>query len=255
MDKFAFITGATSGFGEATARLLAKNKYSLILMARRNDRLESLKSELESEECNVYTLQTDVREEAAVIAAINSLPQEVKSKIHILVNNAGLAVGRGPIESGISDDWERMIDTNIKGLLYVTKAVVPFLIQNKSGHIVNIASIAGKEVYPGGNVYCATKHAVDALSRSMRIDLVQYGIKVTNIAPGAAETEFSIVRFKGNEETANSVYDGYDPLIAQDIAETILFVVSRPAHVTINDLTIMPTAQASASVLWKENLS
>ena len=255
MDKFAFITGATSGFGEATARLLAKNKYSLILMARRNDRLESLKSELESEECNVYTLQTDVREEAAVIAAINSLPQEVKSKIHILVNNAGLAVGRGPIESGISDDWERMIDTNIKGLLYITKAVVPFLIQNKSGHIVNIASIAGKEVYPGGNVYCATKHAVDALSRSMRIDLVQYGIKVTNIAPGAAETEFSIVRFKGNEETANSVYDGYDPLIAQDIAETILFVVSRPAHVTINDLTIMPTAQASASVLWKENLS
>ena len=255
MDKFAFITGATSGFGEATARLLAKNKYSLILMARRNDRLESLKSELESEGCNVYTLQTDVREEAAVIDAIDSLPQEVKSKIHILVNNAGLAVGRGPIESGISDDWERMIDTNIKGLLYVTKAVVPFLIQNKSGHIVNIASIAGKEVYPGGNVYCATKHAVDALSRSMRIDLVQYGIKVTNIAPGAAETEFSIVRFKGNEETANSVYDGYDPLIAQDIAETILFVVSRPAHVTINDLTIMPTAQASASVLWKENVS
>jgi hypothetical protein len=252
MDKFAFITGATSGFGEATARLLAKNKYSLILMARRNDRLESLKSELESEGCNVYSLQTDVRDEASVIAAIDSLPQEVKSKIHILVNNAGLAAGRGPIESGITDDWERMIDTNIKGLLYVTKAVVPFLIQNKSGHIVNIASIAGKEVYPGGNVYCATKHAVDALSRSMRIDLVQYGIKVTNIAPGAAETEFSIVRFKGNKETANSVYDGYDPLIAQDIAETILFVVSRPAHVTINDLTIMPTAQASASVLWKE---
>ena len=253
MDKFAFITGATSGFGEATARLLAKNRYSLILMARRNDRLEVLKRELESEECKVFSLQTDVREEAAVIAAVESLPKEVKSNIHILVNNAGLAVGRGPIESGITDDWERMIDTNIKGLLYVTKAVVPFLIQNKSGHIVNIASIAGKEVYPGGNVYCATKHAVDALSRSMRIDLVQYGIKVTNIAPGAAETEFSIVRFKGNEETANSVYDGYNPLIAQDIAETILFVVSRPAHVTINDLTIMPTAQASATVLWKEN--
>ncbi len=253
MDKFAFITGATSGFGEATARLLAKNRYSLILMARRNDRLEVLKRELESEECKVFSLQTDVREEAAVIAAVESLPKEVKSNIHILVNNAGLAVGRGPIESGITDDWERMIDTNIKGLLYVTKAVVPFLIQNKSGHIVNIASIAGKEVYPGGNVYCATKHAVDALSRSMRIDLVQYGIKVTNIAPGAAETEFSIVRFKGNEETANSVYDGYNPLVAQDIAETILFVVSRPAHVTINDLTIMPTAQASATVLWKEN--
>jgi NADP-dependent 3-hydroxy acid dehydrogenase YdfG len=251
MDKYAFVTGATSGFGEATARLLAKNGYSLILMARREERLEILKQDLSSENCKVYILRTDVRNENEVAEAVNSLPDEVKSNIRILVNNAGLAVGRGPIESGISDDWERMIDTNIKGLLYVTKAVVPFLIANKSGHIINIASIAGKEVYPGGNVYCATKHAVDALSRSMRIDLVQYGIKVTNIAPGAAETEFSIVRFKGNSETANSVYDGYEPLVAQDIAETILFVVTRPAHVTINDLTIMPTAQASASVLWK----
>lgn len=251
MAQYAFVTGATSGFGEATARLLAKNGYSLILMARRKERLENLKNELTSEKCQVYILQTDVRNENDVAEAINSLPDEVKSNIRILVNNAGLAVGRGPIESGISDDWERMIDTNIKGLLYVTKEVVPFLIANKSGHIVNIASIAGKEVYPGGNVYCATKHAVDALSRSMRIDLVQYGIKVTNIAPGAAETEFSIVRFKGNSETANSVYEGYEPLVAQDIAETILFVVTRPAHVTINDLTIMPTAQASASVLWK----
>jgi NADP-dependent 3-hydroxy acid dehydrogenase YdfG len=251
MAQFAFVTGATSGFGEATARLLAENGYSLILMARRKERLENLKNELASEKCYVHILQTDVRNENEVTEAVNSLPDEVKSNIRILVNNAGLAVGRGPIESGITDDWERMIDTNIKGLLYVTKAVVPFLIANKSGHIVNIASIAGKEVYPGGNVYCASKHAVDALSRSMRIDLVQYGIKVTNIAPGAAETEFSIVRFKGNSETANSVYDGYEPLVAQDIAETILFVITRPAHVTINDLTIMPTAQASASVLWK----
>jgi 3-hydroxy acid dehydrogenase/malonic semialdehyde reductase len=251
MDQFAFITGATSGFGEATARIFAQNGYSLILMARRQERLEKLKTDLTTEKCKVYILQTDVRNEHDVIEAVNSLPSEVKSNIRVLVNNAGLAVGRGPIESGITDDWERMIDTNIKGLLYVTKAVVPFLIANKSGHIVNIASIAGKEVYPGGNVYCASKHAVDALSRSMRIDLVQYGIKVTNIAPGAAETEFSIVRFKGNEETANSVYDGYAPLVAQDIAETILFVITRPAHVTINDLTIMPTAQASASVLWK----
>ena len=251
MDQFAFITGATSGFGEATARVLSQNGYSLILMARRQDRLEKLKGELSSEKCTVIIIQTDVRNENDVLTSVNSLPNEVKSNIHILVNNAGLAVGRGPIESGITDDWERMIDTNIKGLLYVTKAVVPFLIANKSGHIVNIASIAGKEVYPGGNVYCATKHAVDALSRSMRIDLVQYGIKVTNIAPGAAETEFSIVRYKGDSETANSVYNGYQPLLAQDIAETILFVVTRPAHVTINDLTIMPTAQASASVLWK----
>lgn len=252
MDQFAFITGATSGFGEATARLLAKNGFSLILMARRQERLEKLKSELTSEKCQVYILQTDVRNEKEVVEAVHSLPDEVKSNIRVLVNNAGLAVGRGPIESGISDDWERMIDTNIKGLLYVTKAVVPFLIAKKFGHIVNIASIAGKEVYPGGNVYCATKHAVDALSRSMRIDLVQYGIKVTNIAPGAAETEFSIVRFKGNSETANSVYEGYEPLEAQDIADTILFVVTRPAHVTINDLTIMPTAQASAGLLWKD---
>lgn len=252
MGKFAFITGATSGFGEATSRLLARNGFSLVLMARRADRLEKLKIDLSSDECQIYILQTDVRNENEVIDAVNSLPEEVKSNIHILVNNAGLAVGRGPIESGVTDDWERMIDTNIKGLLYVTKAVVPFLIANKTGHIVNIASIAGKEVYPGGNVYCATKHAVDALSRSMRIDLVQYGIKVTNIAPGAAETEFSIVRFKGNIETADSVYEGYDPLIAQDIAETILFVVSRPTHVTINDLTIMPTAQASATVFWKD---
>jgi 3-hydroxy acid dehydrogenase/malonic semialdehyde reductase len=251
MDQFAFITGATSGFGEATARLLAQKGYSLVLMARRQERLENLKNELISDTCRVFTLKTDIRSENEVITAVNSLPDNVKSNISILINNAGLAVGRGPIESGISDDWERMIDTNIKGLLFVTKAVVPYLISNKAGHIVNIASIAGKEVYPGGNVYCATKHAVDALSRSMRIDLVQYGIKVTNIAPGAAETEFSIVRFKGNAETANSVYDGYNPLVAQDIAETILFVVSRPAHVTINDLTIMPTAQASASVLWK----
>ena len=251
MDQFAFITGATSGFGEATARVLSQNGYSLILMARRQDRLEKLKGELSSEKCKVIILQTDVRNENDVLTSVNSLPNEVKSNIQILVNNAGLAVGRGPIESGITDDWERMIDTNIKGLLYVTKAIVPFLIANKSGHIVNIASIAGKEVYPGGNVYCATKHAVDALSRSMRIDLVQYGIKVTNIAPGAAETEFSIVRYKGDSETADSVYDGYEPLVAQDIAETILFVVTRPSHVTINDLTIMPTAQASASVLWK----
>jgi NADP-dependent 3-hydroxy acid dehydrogenase YdfG len=210
MDQFAFITGATSGFGEATARVLSQNGYSLILMARRQDRLEKLKGELSSEKCKVIILQTDVRNENDVLISVNSLPNEVKSNIQILVNNAGLAVGRGPIESGITDDWERMIDTNIKGLLYVTKAVVPFLIQNKCGHIVNIASIAGKEVYPGGNVYCATKHAVDALSRSMRIDLVQYGIKVTNIAPGAAETEFSIVRYKGDSETADSVYDGQD---------------------------------------------
>jgi NADP-dependent 3-hydroxy acid dehydrogenase YdfG len=168
------------------------------------------------------------------------------------VNNAGLAVGRGPIDTGETDDWERMIDTNVKGLLYVSKAVIPFLKQNQGGHIVNLGSIAGKEVYPGGNVYCASKHAVDALSRAMRIDLVDYNIKVTNIAPGAAETEFSIVRFKGNETTAKSVYDGFDPLVAADIADAIFYVCTRPKHVTINDMVIMPTAQASATVFHKK---
>ena len=181
-----------------------------------------------------------------------TIPEEVQNKVEILINNAGLAVGRGSIENGVTDDWERMIDTNVKGLLYVSKQVIPWLKHKKSGHIVNIGSIAGKEVYPGGNVYCASKHAVDALSKAMRIDLVDHSIKVTNIAPGAAETEFSLVRFKGDEEIANSVYDGYKALEAIDIAETIYFVTNMPKHVTINDLTIMPTAQASATVFHKE---
>jgi NADP-dependent 3-hydroxy acid dehydrogenase YdfG len=252
MAKFAFITGATSGFGEATARIFAKNGYSLVLLARRKDRLEQLKNELSSSEIQVEILCADVRNEEEVNSSVASLPDFVKNGIQILVNNAGLAVGRGPIDTGLTDDWERMIDTNIKGLLYVSKAIIPFLKANGNGQIINLASIAGKEVYAGGNVYCATKHAVDALSRAMRIDLVEYGIKVTNIAPGAAATEFSLVRFKGDTQTAAAVYDGYDPLVAQDIAETIWFVASRPAHVTINDLTIMPTAQAAATVLWKK---
>jgi NADP-dependent 3-hydroxy acid dehydrogenase YdfG len=252
MASFVFITGATSGFGEATARIFAKNGYSLVLLARRKDRLEQLKNELSSSEIQVEILCADVRNEEEVNSSIASLPDSVKNGIQILVNNAGLAVGRGPIDKGLTDDWERMIDTNIKGLLFVSKAVIPFLKTNGNGQIINLASIAGKEVYAGGNVYCATKHAVDALSRAMRIDLVEYGIKVTNIAPGAAATEFSLVRFKGDTQTADSVYDGFDPLVAQDIAETIWFVASRPAHVTINDLTIMPTAQAAATVLWKK---
>lgn len=252
MAKFTFITGATSGFGEATARIFAKNGYSLVLLARRKDRLVQLKNELSSSEIQVEILCADVRNEEEVNSSVASLPDSVKNGIQILVNNAGLAVGRGPIDTGLTDDWERMIDTNIKGLLYVSKAIIPFLKANGNAQIINLASIAGKEVYAGGNVYCATKHAVDALSRAMRIDLVEYGIKVTNIAPGAAATEFSLVRFKGDTQTAAAVYDGYDPLVAQDIAETIWFVASRPAHVTINDLTIMPTAQAAATVLWKK---
>ncbi|MBT5438862.1 MAG: SDR family NAD(P)-dependent oxidoreductase [Flavobacteriales bacterium] len=247
MDQYIFITGASSGFGEATARLFAKKGRSLILMARREERLLALKEEL-SDQVDVITLTCDVRDEKGVNSAIAQVDDAVLGNIGLLVNNAGLAVGKGPIDQGITEDWERMIDTNIKGLLYVTKAIVPFFKRNKKGHIINIASIAGKEVYPGGNVYCATKHAVDALSRAMRIDLVSHGIKVSNLAPGAAETEFSIVRFKGDKQTADHVYDGYDPLIAEDIAETVWFLSSRPAHVNINDITIMATAQASATV-------
>lgn len=253
MRETVLITGATSGFGEACALLFAKHGYDLILTGRRKDRLEKLSSQLtEKHGINVLILNFDVRNEQEVQSSIESIPDTLRSRLKILINNAGLAVGRGPIDSGISDDWDRMIDTNVKGLLYVSKAVIPILKENKGGHIVNIASIAGKEVYPGGNVYCASKHAVDALSRAMRIDLLPYGIKVTNIAPGAAETEFSIVRFKGDETTANSVYEGYDPLVAEDIADVVFFAVTRPAHVNINDLTIMPAAQASATVLQKK---
>jgi len=252
MSKYVLITGATSGFGEACSKIFAKNGWNLIITGRRQDRLEKLQNELVTEYgINITSLCFDVRSLTDVNNAIEKLPLKLKSNIEILINNAGLAVGRGPIDTGEIDDWERMIDTNIKGLLYVTKAVVPFLKENKKGHIFNIGSIAGKEVYAGGNVYCATKHAVDALSKAMRIDLVEHSIKVTNIAPGAADTEFSLVRFKGDGVLATSVYEGFQPLMAQDIAETIYFVATRPQHVTINDLTIMPTAQASATVLWK----
>ncbi len=253
MENVVLITGATSGFGEACAHIFAENGWNLIITGRRIERLEKIKSKLiELYSCKVLTLNFDVCIEKDVKTAIESIPVDFKKSIKILINNAGLAVGRGPIQDGSTDDWNRMIDTNIKGLLYVSHAVIPLLIQNTEGHIFNIGSIAGKEVYPGGNVYCASKHAVDALSKSMRIDLVEHGIKVTNIAPGAAETEFSLVRFKGNETTAKSVYEGFDPLMAKDIAETIYFVATRPKHVTINDLVIMPTAQASATVLHKK---
>ena len=250
--KYILITGATAGFGEATARMFAENNWNLIITGRRAERLAQLKSELAHFPIAIETLCFDVRDERQVNEAIQSLSETVKNNIQILVNNAGLAVGRSPIADGLTDDWNRMIDTNIKGLLYVTKAVVPILQKNGSGHIVNLGSIAGKEVYAGGNVYCATKHAVDALSRSMRIDLVNDGIKVTNIAPGAAETEFSLVRFKGDEQTAKSVYDGFDPLQAIDIADAIYYVCTRPKYVTINDLVIMPTAQASSTVFNKK---
>jgi 3-hydroxy acid dehydrogenase/malonic semialdehyde reductase len=253
MDTFAVITGASSGFGEAIAKKFASLGKNIIITGRRNERLIQLQAELNrfypSVKCIISCF--DVRNENEVFDAFNNLADEIKNGINLLVNNAGLAVGRGPIDAGDSDDWNRMIDTNVKGLLYVSKAVIPLLKNHKNSQIVNIASIAGKEVYSGGNVYCATKHAVDALSRAMRIDLLPYGIKVSNIAPGAADTEFSVVRFKGDTETAKSVYEGYQPLIAEDIADAVEYVCSRPAHVTINDLVIMPTAQASATQLVK----
>lgn len=252
MSNYILITGATAGFGEATARLFAKNGWNLIITGRRAERLEKLKKEL-GPEIRVLSLCFDVRNEDEVNEAIATLPAEVKSKLSVLVNNAGLAVGRGPLDEGVTDDWNRMIDTNVKGLLHVSKAVIPVLKKNGGGHIVNLGSIAGKEVYGGGNVYCATKHAVDALSRAMRIDLVHDNIKVTNIAPGAAETEFSLVRFKGDEQTAKNVYHGFDPLVAEDIADAIHYVCTRPKHVTINDMVIMPTAQASSTVFHKRN--
>ena len=253
MNKFALITGATAGFGEACAHTFAKENWNLIVTGRRKERLDELKTNLEQTyNCSVHTLCFDVRSATEVENAIKSIPKEITDKLELLINNAGLAVGKGPIDEGIIEDWERMIDTNIKGLLYVSKEIIPFFKQKKSGQIINIGSIAGKEVYPGGNVYCASKHAVDALSKAMRIDLVHHGVKVTNIAPGAADTEFSLVRFKGNQETAKSVYEGFSPLVANDIAETALFVATRPGHVNINDIVIMPTAQASSTVLHKD---
>jgi 3-hydroxy acid dehydrogenase / malonic semialdehyde reductase len=243
----AFITGATAGFGKATAELFASNGWDVILTGRRKTRLEVLERQLkEKYNIDVLCLSFDIRHPDEVKKAIESLPEKWKS-IDLLVNNAGLAAGLNAIQDGLLSDWEEMIDTNIKGLLYMTRAIAPIMIKNGKGHIVNIGSIAGKEVYANGNVYCATKHAVDALTKATRIDLVSHGIKVTQIAPGMAETEFSIVRFKGNDEKAKSVYNGLQPLTAQDIAETIWWVANRPAHVNINDLVIMPTAQANST--------
>ena len=252
MKKNILITGATSGIGEAAARTFAANNYNLIITGRRQDRLEKLAEELRSiHNAEVLALCFDVRNKSEVLKNIASL-QGNWATIDVLLNNAGLASGLGPIQSGELDDWEKMIDTNIKGLLYVTRAVTPLMIARNSGHIINIASLAGKEVYPNGNVYCATKHAVDALSRSMRIDLLPHGIKVTNIAPGLVETEFSVVRFHGDKERADNVYKGYQPLTADDIADAIWYAASRPAHFCVNDMVLTPLAQANAYVVKKD---
>jgi 3-hydroxy acid dehydrogenase/malonic semialdehyde reductase len=252
MAKIALITGATSGIGEACAHLFAREQYNLVLTGRRADRLEKLAKNLNTKyNTEIAVSSFDVRDRKQVISNLEDLPAKWK-KVNVLINNAGLSQGLDPIQSGSYDDWDTMIDTNIKGLLYVSKVVSNWMIANKFGHIINIGSIAGKEVYPNGNVYCATKFAVDALNKAMRIDLLPYGIKVTGVHPGAVETEFSEVRFKGDKERANKVYDGFEPLVAADIAETIWFAVSRPAHVNINELTVMPTAQASAAIISRK---
>jgi 3-hydroxy acid dehydrogenase/malonic semialdehyde reductase len=252
MAKIALITGATSGIGEACAHLFARENYNLVLTGRRLDRLEKLAKQLNAKyNIEIAVSCFDVRDREQVISNLEELPAKWK-KVNVLINNAGLSQGLDPIQNGSYDDWDTMIDTNVKGLLYVSKVVSNWMIADKLGHIINIGSIAGKEVYANGNVYCATKYAVDALNKAMRIDLLPYGIKVTAINPGAVETEFSEVRFKGDKERAKKVYDGFEPLVAEDIAETIWFAVSRPAHVNINEMVVMPTAQANAVTIFRK---
>lgn len=251
MNKIAFITGATSGIGKSCAYQFGINNYDLIITGRRNDRLQEIKDDIESKYgVEVYTLNFDVRENSQVISSITNLPDKWKN-IDILVNNAGLAVGLNKIHEGIIEDWERMIDTNIKGLLYITRSIAPLMVAKKRGHIINIGSIAGKETYVNGNVYCGTKFAVDAITKSTRMDLVEFGIKVTHVAPGAVETEFSNVRFKGDDQKADNVYKGFEPLTPEDIADAVFYCASLPNHVNISDLVITPKAQAAASLIHK----
>jgi NADP-dependent 3-hydroxy acid dehydrogenase YdfG len=252
MTKIAFITGATSGIGKASAHIFAKNNYNLIITGRRKERLDEIANYLSDKYAvEVLSLNFDVRNREEVESAVNSLDGAWKN-IDVLLNNAGLAVGLTNIQDGIYDDWERMIDTNIKGLLYITRNIAPLMIAQGKGHIINIGSIAGKETYPFGNVYCATKHAVDSLTKAMRIDMVSEGIKVTQVAPGAVETEFSNVRFKGDDAKADSIYQGFEPLHPKDIADAGFYCASLPAHVNINDMVIMPTAQANATTIIRK---
>lgn len=247
MSETALVTGATSGIGKAIAEHLSGAGYRLIITGRRQERLNKLANELTSD---VKTLCFDVRDRAAVDKSIAELPEDWQ-KVDLLVNNAGLALGLSEISEGDIEDWEQMIDTNVKGLLYMTRKISPAMIQRKSGHIVNVGSIAGKEVYPLGNVYCGTKHMVDALSKAMRLEMAKHGIRVSAINPGAVETEFSIVRFHGNTKKASTVYTGFENLVARDVAEAVLFMVDRPPHVNINELTIMSTAQPNAGTIHR----
>ncbi len=249
--SIVMITGASSGFGKACAKQFASAGYDLLINARRADRLEALKTELESNyPIKVYTIPFDVRDNAAVEAAFSALPEKWQ-QIDILINNAGLAAGRDAFQDGDLADWETMIDTNLKGLMYVSKIVVKGMIPRKAGHIINVSSVAGQEVYPQGNLYCASKHAVTALSKGLRMDLLPYGIKVTNVSPGLAETEFSIVRFKGDTEKAAKVYEGFEALKPEDIADVIFFAATRPAHVNLEEITILPTAQSDSRTVFK----
>jgi NADP-dependent 3-hydroxy acid dehydrogenase YdfG len=250
MSRIALITGATSGIGKATAEAFANAGIDLILCGRRQERLDEVASEL-SAKVKVTTLIFDVRDKGAVIAMVGSLADEWKN-IDILVNNAGNAHGLGTLDEGDTDDWDAMIDGNVKGLLYVSKAVIPFLLERGKGHIVNISSIAGKQTYANGAVYCASKAAVEVLSEGMRLELTQHGIKVTNVAPGAVETEFSLVRFKGDEERAEKVYQGFDPLQPKDIADAILYAVNAPTRVTIADITLLAGAQSTATTIHRK---
>ena len=250
--KTILITGATSGIGRACAEIFARNGYRLIITGRRKEKLDLVATELkEHYQAEVLALAFDVRNQKEVEENLSELPAPFKD-IDILLNNAGLAVGRDPVDTGVIDDWERMIDTNVKGLLYVTRAIVPGMVERQGGHIINISSLAGQEVYPQGNVYCATKHAVTALSKGMRQDLVDHGIRVTNISPGLAETEFSIVRFKGDEQKAEAVYRGFEPLHPEDIAETIFFAATRPPHMNLEEITILPTAQSDSRTVVRK---
>jgi len=251
MEKgIVLITGATAGIGEATAELLAENRFRLILTGRRNERLVEIKTRL-GKLTSVHTLCFDIRNKVEVDNAIDSLPEEWKN-IDVLLNNAGLAAGMDHFNEGYVGDWEQMIDTNLKGLLYISRKVTPGMIERGAGHIVNVGSIAGREMYERGNVYSATKHAVEVLSRGMRIDMFRHGIKVSTVSPGLVETEFSLVRFKGDSERAKQPYKGMKPLAGRDVADAILFMITRPPHVSIHDLLIMPAAQAGALIVQRD---